>query len=166
MPGSVHHSAVRKSSQLVATMVIHMADLIAVQDRSLSSVMLENRSCSWSCYLRDGCWQLTHFLPFFSLLAFNILFFCSAPLLHCHCSFLLYTARTPTLYSAPLYVPSLFPLSRLLPSIRPTISSFPPRPPSIHFLGLISLPCLTFHSNSVAFPSSNTCNCRCPIFRR
>ncbi len=84
MPGSVHLSAVllRKSSRLVATMAIHTADLIAVQERSLSSVMLENRSCSWSSYLGDGCWQPIQALcassSFFFLLALNLLF----PLLH------------------------------------------------------------------------------------
>lgn len=77
MPGSVHHSAVllRKSSRLVATMAIHTADLIAVQERSLSSVMLENRSCSWCSYLGDGCWQPTEALcAFFSPIALNPLF--------------------------------------------------------------------------------------------
>lgn len=59
-------------------MAIHTADLIAVQERWLSSVMLENRSCSRSSYLKDRCWQPTQVsctLPcFFLLLALNLLF--------------------------------------------------------------------------------------------
>lgn len=55
----VHHSAVllRKSAWLVVTMAILTADLIAVSEHILSSVIQEKRSCSWSSYLEDGCWQ-------------------------------------------------------------------------------------------------------------
>lgn len=105
MPGSVHHSAVclRKSSRLVATMAIHPADLIAVQECSLSSVMLENRSCSWSSYLGDGCWQPTQALCtsscFFFLSQLLIFYFLCCTSLT---SPLLLSAHTPPPVSTPL----------------------------------------------------------------
>lgn len=103
MPGSVHHSAVqlRKSSRLVATIAIHMADLIAAQERWLSSGMLENRSCSRSSYLGDGCWQPTQ-----APCTFSRLF----SLLHLIFYFLLCPSHAP-----PLFVYSA--LSTLIPPV-------------------------------------------------
>ena len=78
MPGIVHHSgcvAEESIPAIAATMAIHMADLIAEQERSLSSARLENRSCSRSSYLGDGCWQPTQALcvwpPIFPLKPLN-----------------------------------------------------------------------------------------------
>lgn len=186
MPGSVHHSAVllRKSSRLVATMAIHTADLIAVQERSLSSVMLENRSCSWSSYLGDGCWQPTQALcacSCFFLLALNLLF----PLPHLSpiaVVFLLLASLTPPPVSTPasccLYAPfltTMCPFSSIMPVIYfyfstfPSLSSiiippiYPAYFPSVLSIlkplpsstrCLISLPFLTFNSNLIPFPLS------------
>lgn len=78
MPGIVRRSTaalLRESSQRVATMAIHMADLIAVRERSLPTVMLENRSCSRSSYLADGCWQPTQPLCASLLFLFHLIIF-------------------------------------------------------------------------------------------
>lgn len=148
MPDTVHHSTelLGKSSRLAVTMAMHTADLIVAWDRSPSSVRQENRSCSLSSYLGDGCWQLTQ-APCLPASPHPILPPAVLPLRPC-----LFPSSIFHSYSTCSFSTSVQPIS----SFRCTFLTSPSFHPSPHRLSIISLPGHTLHPNLIALPPVDT----------
>lgn len=125
-------------------MATHTADLIAAQDRLLSWVMRQNRSCSWSSYRWDMSWQLTQTRPCTlpsSPSAFSIFYFifctCFRPRSFWCFHFFFHLLLPPSVHPAPHLIYLSHPLTS----------------PSLDYLSL-NVPSLhTFHSNLTAWLS-------------